>query len=132
MENYDINYLQKEGLHEVLALGLAETFNKKPAKPISFLTDWLRNYHQLQKSKRKVLAERKEIDNIKFEIEQKFYEELREKKFGEAEKIKIKRFESRFDERMDKALFMEDVLDSEFCDELKTVLLFFLTRYPKI
>ena len=121
MENFDIKYLQNEGLHEVLAEGLAEIFNKKPKFPIQYLEQWLRNFNQLKKSKRKALKERKKIENIRFRIEQKFYEDLKKKKKKETMNVIEKRKEKKFEERIENVKFVSDVLDTQFCDEIKRV-----------
>jgi hypothetical protein len=121
MENFDIKYLQNEGLHEVLSQGLAEIFSRKPDRPIEYLERWLRNYNRLKKSKRKALEEKKNIDNIRFKIEQKFYEELKVKKIKESAKVIKKRKSKKFEERIENVTFVSDVLDNQLCDDIKKV-----------
>jgi hypothetical protein len=67
------------------------------------------------------LEERKNIQNIRFQIEQKFYDELQAKKKGEQRKVEERKKERVFLERVENACFVHDILDSRFCDEVKTV-----------
>jgi hypothetical protein len=121
MQNFDIKYLQSEGLHEVLSQGLAEIFSRKPDRPIEYLEKWLRNFNRLKKSKRKALQEKKNIENIRFKIEQKFYEDLKVKKARESLQVVQKRNSKKFEERIENVKFVEDVLDTTFCDDIKKV-----------
>lgn len=121
MENYDLKYLENENLQDALSRGLAETFQKKPAYPIEFLANWLSNYNKLSRSKKRILEERKNLENIKFEIEQKFCQELESKKEKENKKADNLRKHRNFFERLENSEFMEDVIDSQFCEEFRRV-----------
>lgn len=126
MENFDIKYLQNEGLHEVLAQGLADLFSKKPSNPVKYLENWLRNYNRLQKAKRQALQEKKNMSNIRFQIQQQFYEDLSLKKQRERDTVVERKKQKIFEERIENAYFVSDVLDSRFCDDTKKVNLLLL------